>query len=422
MHSMSFPIIGWQEMPKELTLPEVYANIAESGINVFMTCSDSQEDIRAQLDLAAKHGLQALIRDPRFKATDNPGWQDKALAAVREYGDHPATYGFYVRDEPVRDEFEREGRMVALLKKERPDKVAFVNGLGWGSRGADCFMEYVEDYARIIKPEFLAFDSYPISLIPDDADTSEFYKIDRGIEWPELKAYYRDKYWEAWETYRLVGWKYGLPLSGIVLATPHHHSVWRYGPVTEGTIRLEAFTGLAHGICALQYFTLLNHPYDVDNWDHGILTQDGYPSVRYNFFKNVNRDIAKLGPIVKELTCTRVFHYGPLTSYCCGWSAGRHSRDSAHVGVARVEGDPAILGFLKGNAGRYVMVVNRNPARFSRTSITMQEGWTANLIDIENEVQETQLKDVFELNLKPGDGRLLRLEHTTKQTQQGVGE
>ena len=32
MRSMNFPNIGWQEMPKELTLPEVYANIAGSGI------------------------------------------------------------------------------------------------------------------------------------------------------------------------------------------------------------------------------------------------------------------------------------------------------------------------------------------------------------------------------------------------------
>ena len=323
---MDFPIIGWQEMPKELTLPEVYADIAGSGINVFMTCSGSPEEIRAQLDLAADHGLQALIRDPRFKATDEPGWQDVALAAVRDYGDHPATYGFYVRDEPVRGEFEREGRMVALLKKERPDKVAFVNGLGWGARGADCSLEYVEDYARIIKPEFLAFDSYPIALIPDDADTSEFYKIDCGIEWPELQAYYRDRYFETWETYQMVGWKYGLPISGIILATPHHHSAWRFGPVTEGTIRLEAFTGLAYGACAIQYFTLINHPWDVDNWDDGIFTRDGKPSVRYNYVKNVNRDIAKLGPIVKELTCRRfrvcggIFHWSERD---CGVSVAK---------------------------------------------------------------------------------------------------
>ncbi len=417
---MDFPIIGWQKMPKELTLPEVYANIAGSGINVFMTCSDSPKDIKAQLDLADKHGLQALIRDPRFNATDKLGWQEEALAAVKDYGDHPATYGFYVRDEPVRGEFEREGQMVALLKNERPDKVAFVNGLGWGSRGADCFMEYVEDYARIIKPEFLCFDSYPMSLIPEDADTSEFYKADCGIEWPELNAYYRDRYFETWETYRLVGWKYGLQISGIILSTPHHHSSWNFGPVTEGTIRLEAFTALAYGACAIQYFTLLNHPYDTDIMDDGIITQEGHPSVRYNFVQNVNRDIVKLGPIVKELTCTQVFHHGPLTSSCTAWTPGRHLRDSSHVGVARVEGDPAIIGFLKGDGGRYIVVVNRNPACRSRTKITMQKGWRASLIDITDEIQEVSMKEVFELELEPGDGRLFRLDaEQNALTQQG---
>ena len=407
---MEFPIIGWQEMPKELTLPEVYARIAGSGINVFMTCSDSPEHIKAQLDLAAEHGLQALIRDPRFKATDEPGWQDEALAAVRDYGDHPATYGFYVRDEPVRGDFEREGRMVALLKKARPDKVAFVNGLGWGSRGADCFLEYVEDYARVIQPEFLAFDSYPMSLIPEDADTSAFYKIDRGIEWPELKAYYRDRYFETWETYRLVGWKYGLPISGIILATPHHHSAWRYGPVTEGSIRLEAFTALAYGACAIQYFTLINHSYDVDNWDDGILARDGKPSIRYNYVKDVNRDIAKLGPIVKELTCTQVFHYGPLTSGCCAWTPGRHPRDSSHVGVARIDGDPAIIGFLKGNGKRYMMIVNRNPARRGRVVVELQNRWQAVEVHKLDGATETPVESSFHVGLEPGDGRLFRFE------------
>ncbi len=410
---MTFPIMGWAQMPRELTLPEVYANIARGGVNVFMTCSDSVEDIKAQLDLAAEHGIQALIVDPRFRATDKPGWQEEALAAVKEYADHPGTFGFFVRDEPTRGEFEREGRMLALLGKERPDKVAYVNGLGCGARGADCFMEYVEEYARVMKPEFLSFDAYPISRIPEDADTSAFYKSDCGVEWPELNAYYRECYWEAWETYRMVGWKHGLPLWGFVLATPHHHSVWRYGPVTEGTIRLEAFTGLAHGVHAIQYFTLPTMPFE--NWDHGIITPDGRPSVRYNSFRKANDDLAKLGPMVKELACTRVFHTGPLTSACCAWTPGRHSRDSAHVGVARVDGDPAIIGFLKGHAGRYAMIVNRNPARKARIQVVMQDGWTASSIDIQNAIREIPLKAAFEIYLEPGDGRLLRIAHRKEQ-------
>ncbi len=70
---MSFSIIGWAKMPKEQTRPEVFATIAPSGVNVFMTCDDSPADVRAQLDLAATHGLQALVLDPRFTPNDEPG-------------------------------------------------------------------------------------------------------------------------------------------------------------------------------------------------------------------------------------------------------------------------------------------------------------------------------------------------------------
>ena len=409
---MNFPIIGWAQMPKELTKPEVFANIASSGVNVFMTCSDSPEDITAQLDLAAEHGIQALVVDPRFKATDKPGWQDEALAAVREYADHPGTYGFFVRDEPGRGEFEREGRMLALLKKERPDRVAYVNGFGWGARGADCFTEYVEEYASVMRPEFLSFDAYPISKIPDDPEASHHYEADRGVEWPELDAYYRDRYWEAWETYRMVGWKYDLPLWGFVLATPHHHSIWRYGPVTEGTIRLEAFTGLAHGIHALQYFTLPTVPFE--NWDHGIIDPDGAPSVRYEHFKKVNRDVAALGPIVQELKCTRVFHTGHLTSNCCRWATVRDNQDSSHTGIARIDGDPIIISFLKGESGLYAKIVNRNPARQGQINVELQAGWNALEISKEDGKTERSLDTIFDVVLESGDGRLFRLERTAE--------
>jgi len=104
---MSFPIIGWVRLPEELTREDVFANIERSGVNVFMTCSDSPEAIRKQMDLAAEHDLQALVVDPRFSAADKPGWEDRARAAVAEYA---ACFGFFVRDEPGRGEFEREGR------------------------------------------------------------------------------------------------------------------------------------------------------------------------------------------------------------------------------------------------------------------------------------------------------------------------
>lgn len=38
---MTFPIVGWARMPKEQTRPEVLADIARAGVNVFMTCHET---------------------------------------------------------------------------------------------------------------------------------------------------------------------------------------------------------------------------------------------------------------------------------------------------------------------------------------------------------------------------------------------
>jgi hypothetical protein len=334
--------------------------------------------------------------------------------AAKEYAVHPACFGFNVCDEPVRNGFENASRVITALRAEYPDKVAYINGLGWGCRGADCFLEYVEEYANIIKPQMLSFDAYPMSTIPGDAETSEIYKADKGVEFPELNAYYRDRYWEAWETYRMVAWKYDLPLWGFALSTAHQHSIWFYGPVTEGSVRLEAFTGLAYGSKALQYFTLPSlveqYPNTFDGWDDGILGREGEPSIRYDIFRRVNRDVASLGTILKKLTSTRVFHTGPLTSSCCRWSTVRNEKDSSHLGVAKVDGDPVILGFLKGEGKRYVMVVNRNPGIRGRVVIKLQNGWKAHEINKRDSRRETPVQESFHVGLEPGDGRLFRLE------------
>jgi hypothetical protein len=79
-----------------------------------------------------------------------------------------------------------------------------------------------------------------------------------------------------------IGWSAGsiIFLFGVFpLATPRQHSIWFYGPVTEGAVRLKAFTGLAHDIQALQYFTLPSlvdqYPNTFDGSDDGILGRDG---------------------------------------------------------------------------------------------------------------------------------------------------
>ena len=419
---MHYPIIGWGCLPEDLTQRNVFERIRECGVNVFMTCASSSKAIHAQLDLAAKVGIGALVADPRLNPSKDPQWRAQTVSAISEYAGHEALFAYYVRDEPMLEDFPHVAEMVALIAEHDADHPCWVNAFGFGCRGADSFPHYLEQYVRVIRPPFISFDNYPISRVPPKATWSQFYETDCGIEFPQLDAYYRNCYWEAWETCRQVGWKYDLPLWGFILATPGQHSVWFLGPVNEGTIRLEAFTALAYGARAVQYFLLPTLPGGY--WGEGILDVDGQPSMQYDAIRRVNRDIASLGSVTKRLDCGGVYHTGKLTSGCHRFSTVRGGIDSSHRPLSRVEGDPLIISFLNDPDGqRFLLLVNRHPARAARIQATLDDGWQAREVQrrmvssSSPEKPETAMPPnqgplvgpVFLVSLEPGDGRLFQL-------------
>ena len=83
-------------------------------------------------------------------------------------------------------------------------------------------------------------------------------------------------------------------------------------------------------------------------------------------------------------------------------------------GIARVDGDPATIGFLKGYSGRHAMIVNRNPARNGRIRVAMQDRWAVIEMDIHSGGRGIPRKGEFTINLEPGDGRLFRIEQSKK--------
>ncbi len=411
-----FPIIGWDPLPAALSRPETMAHIRDCGINVFMTCRGPREAITRQLDLAAAAGIQALVCDPRVHTSRREGWQDAFRAAVAEYGAHPAVFGWDLFDEPTFSEWQNRptvpdvAETVALARALAREKVAYVNALGFGGRGKDAFADYLEGYARIIQPAFLSFDCYPISRIPPAGEWAAWYAADCGFEVPELGAYYRDCYWESWETALQVGRATGLPLWGFVLAVPHEHSIWFYGPVTEGTVRLEVFTALAYGAKAIQYFSLPT-PAQCAHYEDAILDADGRPSARYDIFRRVNRRLALLGPRMRDFTVRGVYHTGErLPSGTRRFRAERYGSDSSHRPVARIEGDPIIASFQADAAGeRYLLLVNRHPARAARVQLTLDDGWQAIRIGAHTGEPVQTAGPRLAVNFEPGDGWLFQL-------------
>lgn len=427
----TFPILGWASLPESLTRPEVFETIRDCGINTFMTvgigggaCGPAGDitPIMKQLDLAAAVGIKALVCDKRFNPLKNPptDWKATVDSALADYAGHPGVGGYYVFDEPVvNDSSGRAGiedmvDMMTYLQQKAPDRIAYVNALGFGARGRNCFAEYIDDYTRLLAPQFISTDCYSLTTHPGHT-LPGYFEDDCGFEVPELGGYYREAYWEGWEEQLRVAKRYNKPLWGFVLAVPHSHAHWFYGPVTEGTIRMEVFTALAYGAEAIQYFampTITGNTY----YDDAILTPEGEPSIRYSLFKKVNRSLQVYGSVMVGLEVDAVYYHGYVPSGCKRFRRGRWGGDSSHRPLAGVDGEQLILSFMRdGVGGQYLFVVNNHPVNRNRVQLHLESEWTASEMNPHDGSFGTPGTysqpggNHWRSNFEPGQGRLFRL-------------
>lgn len=79
------------------------------------------DDILRQRDLAAERGVRALVADPGLGPSSDPNWRERAAAAVDDHARHEGLFACYVHDEPMLDDFEAVGEMVASIREQDAD-------------------------------------------------------------------------------------------------------------------------------------------------------------------------------------------------------------------------------------------------------------------------------------------------------------
>jgi alpha-L-fucosidase len=217
------------------------------------------------LDLCAKHGLRSLVQ----KATPEQAGRLK---------DHPAVWGWLVRDEPIRKEFVNVGQIVAVFHQADPNHPAYINLAGW---------ENLDSYFRTVKPWFLSFDVY------------QWWN--GGAKVPSTAAYCSEL-----ERHRIAALQAGVPLLCWVEA----NADWRYAqgvagagylPDNAAKLRNSVWLALAHGVRGIQWFT---GGLALDQ--HGNRTRSGEDVAV------INHELDRLGPVLMTLRCEKVFHTEPL--------------------------------------------------------------------------------------------------------------
>ena len=136
-----FPILPWGHTPGDLdTLKELRA----CGFNLagFVSPQD--------LDVVREAGLKGIVSDATIQADDPDVGADEAqidqrvTTVVERFGQHPAAFGYYLKDEPGAKLFGVLGKWVEAFRSTAPQACTYINlfanGASAGQMGVSIFI------------------------------------------------------------------------------------------------------------------------------------------------------------------------------------------------------------------------------------------------------------------------------------------
>jgi hypothetical protein len=316
--------------------------VRDCGFNVAGFCTPEA------LDLVQELGMKCFVYDPTTSVGDAEAGLDDAEIArrvealVAKVGEHPAAFGYYLRDEPSARVFPGLGRWTAAFARAQPAALTYINlypnYASPDQMGVPTYQDYLDRYVADVKPRFISYDHYALM---DDGSL-------------------RGGYFQNLEAVRKVALRGKIPFWNIVLGNSHFH----YAEPSPGGLRFQLYTTLAYGGRGISYFTYITP--DVGNYRLAPIDQFGNRTPTWDMMRQVNLQAQRLAPTCVKLTSIGVFHHGEVPDGCAG--------DAAAQVLSRVEGGSFCVGEFSGPDGSSaVMLVNKDLHRSTGFTVEFKE-------------------------------------------------
>lgn len=355
----TIPIISWAGVqPGESE--EVFPILKECGIDIHLGLYDCADSAIEALDAAQTSGLKVIPGFPQIK--------DSTDLAVSLLNNHPALYGYHLKDEPetwdipwLKDLTEE----IVSYDHEHPVYINLYPDWAWGG---DEYEKNVDDFAEMVDVPFYSFDQYPVT------------EDDYG------RILIRPGWYRNLEVISKVARTHKKPFWAFALTTSHHlgaPSPEAFYPVpTLGHLRLQVFSDLLYGAQAIQYFTA-SGVYD---------TLTHCKTSVFDVVRQVNSEIKAYSKVFHGCTVDEVWHCGDAIPL------GTKKYESCeHVKHLDIAGKGGLISLLHNGKKQYLAVQNKdcvNPA-------ILDIGFTKPV-----KIVSTDGKKVFEsgtLKLDPGN-------------------
>jgi hypothetical protein len=318
----SLPILAWAGPPADQTTPERYRELAEAGFTHSFSGFGSVPAMKSALDVAHAAGLKMLVSVPELSS------EPEVTAA--KFKDHPAVAGYYLRDEPNAADYPALAKLEERIRSADPDHPCYINLFpnyaNSAQLGTATYREHLERFVTTVPVKFISFDHYPI--------------VGNSV---------RGEWYENLEQVADVARTANKPFWAFVLAVAH-------GPYPIPTIehlRLQAFSDLAYGAQAIQYFTYWTPTSKEWDFHEGPIDTHGHRTVVYDRVAQVNEEIRALSSVFLRARVRSVRHTGALPK------GTRAYEPQAPVRSLRADGG-AVVSTLEKGPRRHLVIVNRD--------------------------------------------------------------
>jgi hypothetical protein len=371
-----FEVGFWLAPPEKFTTLERYQEIKDAGFTIAFPPlhTPSVEMNRKILDFCRQVGIKGMIADQRMVASlDAPDARAKLDAIVKDYGEHPALYGYFVIDEPSAADFEKLGAVVAYLKEKDAKHPGYINLFPTGATtqqlGVDAYEEYLERFTKAIRPAVLSYDHYPFIVGHDRPDYARNLALARNAA---LKS--------------------KIPFWQIALCVQHYS----YRHLTEPELRYQAMQTIAFGGRGLMWYTYWYPGEPVESVAHAMINYDGSRDPHYDMIKQINADARAIGDELLHLKSFAAYHVGEPVEF--------RLPETSFEPVDVESNGPVTVGIFHHRDGRWLtLVANRN----YRKPVTVTVGRVSGMFDMATK-KWSPAPSPTSVELPPGGAKLFR--------------
>lgn len=305
-----YHISFWNYLPTGL-LDEAGAvrDWTDCGINLPMTfeynpAQHDKDRMIKLLDECQKAGIKAIVCDSRtryqtLREVGEKEFRKGVKAAMKDFGNHPAVFGFHVGDEPDAGSWESAILAFRIVQEANPELTAFLNHFPYweepsfatvlGCDGTmDGYAEKLIDFVHRSGAKIISFDSY--------GQCAYFQR-----------EYYQDVHMKGLKIFSRVAQETGADLYVSLLCVGH----WGYRVPTQDDFRWQLSSAIVHGAVGIHWFQFYEAPWPSGSYRCSPVNRHGERTPTYAALSTENRYFMDIfSEKLSRCTFDSVTHYG----------------------------------------------------------------------------------------------------------------